>query len=95
MLLLAAVSSCLLGGAARDVINAAAIAAMRGADPPQDVIDGLAGPSSLAFSSHPEWMSHLRALGLADSRVTPDPARAASEAALGGPRGVLGSYPSL
>ena len=33
----------LLGGAARYVINAAAIAYMRGADLPQDVIDRLAG----------------------------------------------------
>ena len=36
----------LLGGAARYVINAAAIAYMRGADLPQDVIDKLAGHAS-------------------------------------------------
>jgi hypothetical protein len=74
----------LLGGAARYVINAAAIAYMRGADLPQDVIDKLAGHASLVFSSHEQWMEHLRALGLADRRVTPDPVRAASEAALWG-----------
>jgi Transposase IS66 family len=74
----------LLGGAARYVINAAAIAYLRGADLPQDVIDKLAGHSSLIFPSREEWMDHLRALGLADLRVTPDPVRAASEAGLWG-----------
>jgi hypothetical protein len=71
----------LLGGAARYGINAAAIATMHGADLPQEVIDKLAGHSSLAFGSHGEWMSHLRALGFAHLRVTPDPVRATSEAA--------------
>jgi ISXO2-like transposase domain len=56
----------LLGGAARYVINAAAIAYMRGADLPQDVIDQLAGHASLIFPSRQEWRDHLRALGLAD-----------------------------
>jgi hypothetical protein len=74
----------LLGGAARYVINAAAIAYMRGADLPQDVIDRLAGHASLVFGSREEWLEHLRALGLADLRVTPDPVRATSEAALWG-----------
>ena len=74
----------LLGGAARCVINAAAIASMRGADLPQAIIDKLAGHSSLAFDSHEQWMSHLRALGIADLRVTPDPVRVTSEAALTG-----------
>jgi hypothetical protein len=73
----------LLGGA-RYVINAAAIAYMRGADLPHDVIARLAGHALLRFSSHEQWMEHLRALGLADLRVTPDPVRAASEAALMG-----------
>ena len=72
----------LLGGAARYVINAAAIAYMRGADLPQDVIDKLACHASLAFGAHEQWMEHLRALGIADLRVTPDPVRATSEAAL-------------
>src|SRR5260370_21214364 len=74
----------LLGGAARYGINAGAIADMRGADLPQDVIETLAGHASLVFGSREEWMDHLRALGLADLTVTPDPVRAASEAALGG-----------
>ena len=56
----------LLGGAARYVINAAAIASMRGADLPQDIIANLAGHSSLAFDSHEQWMNDLRALGIAD-----------------------------
>lgn len=50
----------LLGGAARYVINAAAIAAMRAGDLPRGVI------------------------GLTDLRVTPDPVRVASEAAVWG-----------
>ena len=74
----------LLGGAARYVINAAAIAYMRGANLPQDVVDRLAGHAARDFGSHEEWTGHLRALGLTDLRVTPDPVRAASEAALWG-----------
>src|SRR5271157_2015453 len=83
----------LLGGAARYVINAAAIAYMRGADLPHDVIDKLAGHASLAFGTHEQWMEHLRALGIAALRVTPDPMRATSEAALWGAiedQGLLG-----
>ena len=74
----------LLGGGARYVINAAAIAYMRGADLPRDVIAKLAGHASLAFGTHEQWMEHLRALGIADLRATPDPVRATSEAALWG-----------
>jgi FtsZ-binding cell division protein ZapB len=74
----------LLGGAARYVINAAAIAYMRGADLPRDIIDKLARHALLLFSSHEQWMEHLRALGLTDLAVTPDPVRATSEAALWG-----------
>jgi hypothetical protein len=84
----------LLGGAARYVINAAAIASMRGADLPREVIDKLAGHALQDFRSHQEWMSHLRALGIADLRVTPDPVRATSEAALWGAikaEGLLGA----
>jgi hypothetical protein len=58
----------LLGGAARYLINAAAIVSMREANLPRDVIDKLASHSSLAFGSREEWMSHLRALGIADLR---------------------------
>src|SRR5580658_659362 len=74
----------LLGGTARYVINAAAIAYMRSANLPREVIDKLAGHAPLTFGAHEQWMEHLRALGLADLRVTPDPVRAASEAALWG-----------
>ena len=74
----------LLGGAASYVINTAAIAYMRAGNLAQDVIDKLAGHPSLVFESHEEWMGHLGALGLADWRVTPDPVRVASEAALWG-----------
>jgi hypothetical protein len=74
----------LLGGPARYVINAAAVVYMRDADLPHGVIDKLAGHASLRFSSHEQWMEHLRALGIADLRVTPDPVRATSEAALWG-----------
>jgi hypothetical protein len=74
----------LLGGAARYVINAAAIAYMRAGNLPRDVIDRLAGHAMRGFGSHEEWTSHLRTLGLADLRVTPDPVRVASEAALWG-----------
>ncbi len=74
----------LLGGAARYVINAAAIAYMRDGNLPRDVINRLAGHASRDFPTHEQWMSHLRALGLTDFRVTPDPVRVASEAALWG-----------
>jgi len=74
----------LLGGAARYVINAAALAYMRAGNLPRDVIDRLAGHALQAFGSHAEWMGHLHALGLTDLRVTPDPVRVASEAALWG-----------
>jgi hypothetical protein len=74
----------LLGGAARYVINAAAVAYMRAGNLPHDVVDRLAGHALQRFGSHAEWMSHLRALGLTDLQVTPDPVRVASEAALWG-----------
>jgi len=74
----------LLGGAASYVINEAAIVSMREAGLPHDVIDTLAGHASLRFASHEQWMEHLHALGIADLRVTPDPVRATSEAALWG-----------
>src|SRR5271166_6430386 len=74
----------LLGGAASYVINAAAIAYMRAGNLAQDVIDRLGGHASRVFRSHGEWMDHLRALGLTELRVTPDPVRVASEAALWG-----------
>ena len=74
----------LLGEAARYVINAAAIAYMRAGNLPHDVIDRLAGHALQDFRSREEWTNHLRALGLADLGLTPDPVRVASEAALWG-----------
>jgi hypothetical protein len=74
----------LLDGAGHYAINAAAIAYMHGADLAQDVIDRLGGHASRVFRSHGEWMDHLRALGLTELRVTPDPVRVASEAGLWG-----------
>ena len=52
----------LLGGAARYVINAAAIAYMRGANLPQDVVDRLASHAARDFGSLEDWTDHLRAL---------------------------------
>ena len=66
------------------VINAAALAYMRAANLPQGVIDALAGEDVLAFACHDEWIGHLRALGLTELRVAPDPVRLASEAAMWG-----------
>ncbi len=60
----------LLGGAAR-FVQAAAIAYMRGADLPQDVIDKLASHAS-GVRRHEQWMEHLRALGIADLKVCPE-----------------------
>ena len=57
---------------------------MRAGNLPQDVSARLAGHASLIFGSRQEWMDHLRALGLTDLRVAPDPVRVASEAALWG-----------
>ncbi len=74
----------LLGGTASYVINAAAIAYMRAGNLAQDVIDRLGGHASRVFRSREDWMDHLRALGLANLKVTPDPVRVASEAALWG-----------
>jgi hypothetical protein len=84
----------LLGGAARYVINGAAIAYMRGADLPQEAIDKLASHASLVFPSREQWMDHLRALGLADLRVTPDPVRGQRSGAVGSDRGRGPARPS-
>jgi hypothetical protein len=56
----------------------------RGANLPHEIIDKLAGHATLTFGAREPWMEHLRALGVADLKVTPDPVRAASEAALWG-----------
>jgi Transposase IS66 family len=74
----------LLGGTARYAINAAALAYMRAGDLAQGVIDKLGGAKVLEFACDTDWRAHLSALGLTGLKVTPDPARVASEAALWG-----------
>jgi len=74
----------LLGGTARYAINAAAEAYMRAANLSHGVIEALMSADVLQFASEAEWTAHLAALGLTELRVTPDPVRVASEAALWG-----------
>jgi len=74
----------LLGGTARYAVNAAAAAYMRAANLAHGVIDALTGAQVLEFACEADWRAHVRALGLSELRVTPDPVRAASEAALWG-----------
>jgi hypothetical protein len=74
----------LLGGAARYAINAAAKAYMRTANLAHDIIDALTEADVLEFGSEAEWIAHLASVGVAVLRVTPDPVRVASEAALWG-----------
>ena len=74
----------LLGGTARYAINAAAEAYMRAANLAHGVIEALTGADVREFGSEAEWTAHLAALGVTVLRVTPDPVRVASEAALWG-----------
>jgi hypothetical protein len=74
----------LLGGTARYAINAAAEAYMRAANLAHGVIDALMSAQVLEFAGEADWRAHLRGLGLAELRVTPDPVRVASEGALWG-----------
>ena len=74
----------LMCGTARYAINAAALAYMRTANLAHGVIEALQGAKQLRFADQAEWMAHLRALGLTELRVNPDPIRVASEAALWG-----------
>jgi Transposase IS66 family len=74
----------LLGGTARYVVNAAAVAHMRAANLAHGVIGALTGADVLEFRSQAEWTAHLDRLGVTALRVTPDPVRAASEGALWG-----------
>ena len=57
---------------------------MRAGNLAHDIIDRFGGQASRVFRPHGEWMDHLRALGLTELRVTPDPVRLAREAALWG-----------
>jgi len=74
----------LLGGTARYAVNAAAVAYMRAANLAHGVIEALSSAKVLEFACEADWRAHVRALGLTELRVTPDPVRAASEAALWG-----------
>jgi hypothetical protein len=74
----------LLGGTARYAVNAAATTYMRAANLAHGAIEALSGADVREFTSEADWRAHLRALGLADLRVNPDPVRVASEGALWG-----------
>ncbi len=74
----------LLGGTARYAINATALAYMRAANLAHGVIEALSQAQVLEFACEANWRAHLRALGLTELRVTPDPVRTASEGALWG-----------
>ena len=74
----------LLGGTTRYAVNAAAVAYMRAANLAHGVIDALRRAEVLEFACEADWRAHVRALGLAELRVTPDPVRVASEGALWG-----------
>jgi hypothetical protein len=74
----------LLGGTARYVVNAAALAYMRAGALAQGVIDKLAGARLSEFACEADWRAHLNGLGVAGLKVAPDPVRVASEAALWG-----------
>lgn len=74
----------LLGGAARYVINEAALRYMRDNNLPQAALDKLANCATQFFPSDRDWMQRLSELGLTDLTITPDPVRVASEGALWG-----------
>ena len=74
----------LLGGTARYAVNAAAADYMRQANLAHGVIEALSQAEVLEFACEADWRAHLRTLGLTELRVTPDPVRVASEAALWG-----------
>jgi hypothetical protein len=74
----------LLGGAARYVINKAALVYMRDNHLPQAALDKLASCATRLFPSDQDWMRRLSELGLTELAITPDPVRVASEGALWG-----------
>ena len=74
----------LLGGAARYVINEAALVYMRANNLPQAALDNLASRATRIFPSDQDWMRRLSELGLTELTITPDPVRVASEGALWG-----------
>jgi hypothetical protein len=74
----------LLGGAARYVINEAALVYMRDNHLPQAALDKLASCATRLFPSDQDWVRRLSELGLTELTITPDPVRVASEGALWG-----------
>src|SRR5271154_4841565 len=74
----------LLGGAARYVINKAALVYMRAGSLPQAALDKLAGCTLRVFRSDEDWIRGLDQLGLTGLAITPDPVRVASEGSLWG-----------
>jgi hypothetical protein len=74
----------LLGGAARYVINEAALVYMRDNNLPQAALDKLANCAMRVFASDQDWMRRLSELSLTELTITPDPVRVASEGALWG-----------
>jgi hypothetical protein len=74
----------LLGGAARWVINQAALDHMRTGRLNQVFLDKLANHPTRSFACDEEWMGCLNTLGLTGLSITPDPVRVASEGALWG-----------
>jgi len=63
----------LLGGAARYVINEAALVYMRDNNLPQAALDKLANCAMRVFASDQDWMRRLSELGLTELTITPDP----------------------
>jgi hypothetical protein len=63
----------LLGGAARYVINQAALVYMRDNNLPQAALDKLASRATRVFPSDQDWMQRLSELGLTELTITPDP----------------------
>jgi hypothetical protein len=74
----------LCAGASLYVINEAALDYMKERNLPQIVIGKLKQHEARIFSSAADWERHLRALGLNELKVAPDPVLIATEAALWG-----------
>ena len=66
------------------VVNAAALAYMRGRSLAGPVIARLAEHADKRFADAPAWGAHLERLGIAALRVAPDPTQIATEGALWG-----------
>jgi hypothetical protein len=76
--------SVLRAGHGEYVVNAAALAYMRGRALAGPVIERLAAHPAMIFADEHAWKAHLTALGVDQLPVTPDPVRIATEGALWG-----------